>query len=59
MPRPARISEPPWSLRDEIHHCLVDGDRATSELARLELLYSARNPQEFAEIREELAALTD
>ena len=36
---------------------LVDGELATCDMVRLELLYSARNADEFAEIREELAAL--
>jgi predicted nucleic acid-binding protein len=38
---------------------LVDGELATCDMVRLELLYSARNLDEFAEIREELAALDD
>jgi hypothetical protein len=32
---------------------LVDGELATGDMVRLELLYSARNRQEFAEIRED------
>lgn len=35
------------------------GDLATCDMVRLELLYSARDPQEFADIRNELAALAD
>ena len=46
-------------LRGEFDTALVDGELATCDMVRLELLYSARNPQEFAEIREELAALQD
>jgi Arc/MetJ family transcription regulator len=38
---------------------LVDGELATCDMVRLELLYSARNATEFAEIREDLAALPD
>ena len=46
-------------LRDEFDTALVDGELATCDMVRLELLYRARNPVEFAEIRDELAALTD
>jgi predicted nucleic acid-binding protein len=46
-------------LRHEFDTALVDGELATCEMVRLELLYSARNRLEFAEIREELAALPD
>jgi predicted nucleic acid-binding protein len=46
-------------LRHEFDTALVDGELATCDLVRLELLYSARNSDEFAEIREELAALDD
>jgi predicted nucleic acid-binding protein len=46
-------------LRREFDTALVDGELATCDMVRLELLYSARNPQEFAEIREDLAALHD
>jgi predicted nucleic acid-binding protein len=46
-------------LRRQFDTALVDGELATCDMVRLELLYSARNPQEFAEIREELAALQD
>ncbi|MEA2232825.1 MAG: hypothetical protein QOD83_2641 [Solirubrobacteraceae bacterium] len=46
-------------LRQAFDTALVDVALATCEMVRLELLYSARNPEEFAEIREELAALPD
>ena len=46
-------------LRRQFDTALVDGELATCDMVRLELLYSVRNPQEFAEIREELAALQD
>lgn len=46
-------------LRHEFDTALVDGELATCDMVRLELLYSARNADEFAEIREELAALED
>jgi predicted nucleic acid-binding protein len=46
-------------LRRTFDTILVDGEVATCDIVRLELLYSARNPVEFAEIREELAALPD
>ena len=55
-----------WSRRrayPELRHAfdvaLVDGEIATCDMVRLELLYSARNPTEFAEIHQELAALPD
>lgn len=46
-------------LRHEFDSALVDGELATCDMVRLELLCSARNADEFAEIREELAALPD
>jgi predicted nucleic acid-binding protein len=46
-------------LRHAFDTALVDGELATCDMVRLELLHSARNPDEFAEIREELAALPD
>jgi predicted nucleic acid-binding protein len=46
-------------LRHEFDTALVDGRLATCDMVRLELLYSARNPREFNEISEELAALID
>jgi predicted nucleic acid-binding protein len=55
-----------WSRRrgyPQLRHAfdtgLVDGDVATCDMVRLELLHSARNPTEFAQVREELAALPD
>ena len=46
-------------LRQAFDTALVDGELATCDIVRLELLYSVRNRQEFAEIRTELAALPD
>ncbi len=46
-------------LRETFDTALVDGQLATCDMVRLELLYSARNAQEFAEIRDELDALVD
>ncbi len=46
-------------LRAAFDAALIDGELATCDMVRLELLHSARNPSEFAEIREELAALPD
>jgi predicted nucleic acid-binding protein len=46
-------------LRQAFDTALVDGELATCDMVRLELLHSARNPAEFAEIREELGALAD
>lgn len=54
-----------WSRRadDDIRHAfdtaLVDGDIATCDMVRLELLYSARNETEFRDLRDELGALPD
>jgi len=55
-----------WSRRRRYPHlrhafdtALVDGDLATCDMVRLELLHSARNATEFVEIRDELAALID
>jgi predicted nucleic acid-binding protein len=55
-----------WSRRrayPELRHAfdaaLVDGEIATCDMVRLELLHSARNAIEFAQIRDELAALPD
>ena len=53
--RRAALSE----LRHEFDTALVDGELATCDMVRLELLYSARNADELAEIRDELAALPD
>lgn len=46
-------------LRHEFDTALVDGELATCDMVRLELLYSARNANEFAELRDELAAVPD
>ncbi len=46
-------------LRGTFDTALVDGELATCDMVRLELLSSARSPQDFAEIREELAVLPD
>jgi predicted nucleic acid-binding protein len=46
-------------LREAFDQALIDGELATCDMVRLELLHSARGPAEFAEIREELAALPD
>ncbi len=55
-----------WSRRrayPELRHAfdiaLVGGELATCDMVRLELLHSARNPQESAELRAELAELPD
>jgi hypothetical protein len=46
-------------LREDFDAALIDGEFATCDMVRMELLYSARNVEEFAEIRTELAALED
>jgi predicted nucleic acid-binding protein len=46
-------------LRRAFDNALVDGELATCDMVRLELLHSARNASEFREIREELTALPD
>ena len=46
-------------LRRAFDTALVEGDIATCDMVRLELLYSARNARDFAELRQELAALPD
>jgi predicted nucleic acid-binding protein len=46
-------------LRHAFDSALVDGEIATCDMVRMELLYSARNGNEFAELREELEALPD
>lgn len=46
-------------LRDEFDAAVIDGAIATCDMVRLELLYSARNHGEFAELRDDLAALPD
>jgi predicted nucleic acid-binding protein len=63
LTEPADTSAWVWSrktaLRDEFDTALVDGDLATCDMVRMELLYSARNARELAEIRNELAAVAD
>jgi hypothetical protein len=44
-------------LRVAFDEDLVEGEIATCDMVRLELLYSARNPTEFASLRAELDAL--
>jgi predicted nucleic acid-binding protein len=46
-------------LRRAFDTALVDGELAICDMVRLELLDSARTATEFAEIRQELAALPD
>ena len=46
-------------LRRGFDEALVEGEIATCDMVRLELLHSARSAGEFAEIREELEALLD
>ena len=46
-------------LRQAFDIAVVDGELATCDMVRLELLHSARNAEDFAEIREELSALPD
>ena len=46
-------------LRRAFDEALVDGELATCDMVRLELLHSARSAIEFAEIRREVAALPD
>jgi predicted nucleic acid-binding protein len=46
-------------LRYAFDEALVDGELATCDMVRLELLHSARSATEFEEIRQELAALSD
>jgi predicted nucleic acid-binding protein len=46
-------------LRDEFDTALIEGEIATCDMVRLELLYSARNSDDFAAIREELSELPD
>jgi predicted nucleic acid-binding protein len=50
---------PSSALRHEFDTALVDGELATCDMVRLELLYSARSVDEFMEIRTELAVLSD
>ncbi|WP_354700266.1 Ribonuclease VapC51 [Paraconexibacter sp. AEG42_29] len=46
-------------LRHEFDTALVDGKIATCDMVRLELLYSARNTEDFTQLREDLEALAD
>ena len=46
-------------LRAAFDSAVVDGEIATCDMVRLELLHSARNAAEFAELREDLSALPD
>ncbi|MGQ0625276.1 MAG: PIN domain-containing protein [Sporichthyaceae bacterium] len=46
-------------LRAEFDAALIDGSLATCDMVRLELLHSARNPAEFADLRDDLAVLRD
>lgn len=46
-------------LRASFDAALIEGEIATCDMVRLELLHSTRNQTEFAELREELAALPD
>jgi len=46
-------------LRHAFDVALVDGEIATCDMVRLELLYSARSAGEFGELHDELAALSD
>lgn len=52
-----RQAYPP--LRTSFDASLIEGEIATCDMVRLELLHSARNVIEFAEIRSELEALPD
>jgi predicted nucleic acid-binding protein len=49
------VVAPAWSSRASPG----DGEIATCDMVRLELLYSARNAGEFGELHDELAALSD
>ncbi len=46
-------------LRQAFNELVEHGLVATCDMVRLELLYSARNPAEFAELRSDLGALVD
>jgi hypothetical protein len=46
-------------LRTQFDEAVVLGEIATCAMVKLELLYSARNPQEFQAMRTELDALPD
>jgi predicted nucleic acid-binding protein len=47
------------SLREAFDAALIDGELATCDMVRLELLHSARDAVELAQIRTELEALPD
>ena len=49
----------PGSLSDELTDRIVNGEIATCDAVRSELLYSARNHREFRQLRSELDALPD
>jgi predicted nucleic acid-binding protein len=46
-------------LRESFDAALIEGEIATCDMVRLELLHSARNAVEFTQIRSELEALPD
>ena len=46
-------------LRADFDKAVIDGDIATCAMVRLELLYSTRNGDEFAQLRADLAALPE
>ena len=46
-------------VRGQFDARVINGDIATAPMVKLELLHSARNPREFAEMRAELDALPD
>jgi predicted nucleic acid-binding protein len=48
-----------WVWSRQIDGLLEQNLIATCDMVRLELLYSARDAREFAELREDLGALTD
>ena len=47
------------SVRGDFDARVVNGDIATAPMVKLELLHSARNPREFAEMQAELDALPE
>jgi predicted nucleic acid-binding protein len=46
-------------LREDFNTLLVDGEIATCDMVRMELLHSARNADEFDELLEDLKALPE
>lgn len=46
-------------LRAQFDEAVIEGEIATCAIVKLELLYSARNPAEFAALRRDLDALAD